>query len=51
MGACIEPGSLMIVSELMPKGNLESLLRNQSIQLSLLTRLNMMKDTALAMNW
>lgn len=51
MGACVEPGSLIIVTELMRKGNLETLLRNQVTHLSLLTRLKMMKDTALAMNW
>jgi hypothetical protein len=51
MGACMEPGSLMIVTELMEKGNLESLLGDQKVTLSLFTRMTMMRDVALAVNW
>lgn len=51
MGACVEPGSLMIVTELMEKGNLESLLRDTKTPLSLFKRMSMMRDVALAVNW
>jgi len=51
MGACTQPGHLMIVSEYMPKGNLEDMLQNPSIQLSLVMRIKMARDAALGMNW
>ena len=51
MGACTVPGNMMIVTEYMPKGDLESILRNSSVQLSLLTRMRMAKDAALGMTW
>lgn len=51
MGACIVPESMMIVTELMPKGNLETLLQDTKIQLGLLTRMKMIKDAALGMTW
>ena len=41
----------MIVTELMEKGNLESLLGDQKVTLSLFTRMTMMRDVALAVNW
>ena len=51
MGACFVPGSLMIVTELVPKGNLEDMLQNPNIQLSLSTRMKMSRDAALGMTW
>mmetsp|Transcript_16270 Transcript_16270/g.63424 ORF Transcript_16270/g.63424 Transcript_16270/m.63424 type:complete len:579 (+) Transcript_16270:111-1847(+) len=51
MGACTVPGSMMIVTELMPKGDLETLLQDHKIHLSLLTRIRMAKDAALGMTW
>lgn len=51
MGACTIPGSMMIVTELMPKGDLETILQDNSIYLSVLTRMKMAKDAALGMAW
>jgi len=50
MGACTVPGQLMIVTELM-KGDLESLLVDEQVQLSLLRRLKIAKDAALGILW
>jgi len=51
MGACNEPGSLAIVTEFMANGDLERLLRDKSVKLSLKQRLSMARDCALGMNW
>jgi len=51
MGACTEPGHMAIVTELMPKGNLETALRDEKLSLTLFSRLKMAKDTALGINW
>lgn len=51
MGACTIPGKCMIVTELLPKGDLEKLLRNHSIELSLTLRMQMAVDAALGMTW
>jgi serine/threonine protein kinase len=51
MGACTVPGKMMIVTELMPKGDLETILKDRSISLGLLTRMKMAKDAALGMTW
>mmetsp|Transcript_18128 Transcript_18128/g.51128 ORF Transcript_18128/g.51128 Transcript_18128/m.51128 type:complete len:540 (+) Transcript_18128:203-1822(+) len=51
MGACTELGSLAIVTELMPKGNLETLLHDMNHKLSLRLRLRMAQDCAAGMNW
>lgn len=51
MGACTKPRELAIVTELMPKGNLESLLRDKKASLSVRRRMLYAKDTALGMNW
>jgi len=50
MGACTVPGSMMIVTELMNR-DLEGLLQDQTVQLSLITRMRMAKDAALGMTW
>lgn len=51
MGACTEPDNLMIVTELMNRGDVHSILRNDDIQLSLLRKLEMARDIAQGMNW
>lgn len=48
MGASFNP--LMIVTDIM-EGDLEHLLLDHTIPLSLLTRLEMAKDAALGLNW
>jgi len=50
MGACTEPGNMMIITELMPHGNLESILQSGA-PLKLYTRLKMAKDAALGITW
>jgi len=51
MGACTKAGHLAIVTELMPKGSLESLLHDPKNNISLRQRLLMSKQVALGMNW
>lgn len=51
MGACTLPGNFFIVSEFMPKGDMERMLRDKNIQFSLYQRMKMAKDAALGMNW
>jgi serine/threonine protein kinase len=49
MGACLEPGKVMIVTELM-QNNVEELLRS-NIPLSLTDRMRMARDAARGMAW
>lgn len=51
MGACFEKGNMMIVSELVAKGDLEKLLRNHSIEMSLFMRIRMAIEAARGMVW
>eukprot|EP00019_Armaparvus_languidus_P006004 CAMPEP_0168607050 /NCGR_PEP_ID=MMETSP0420-20121227/16923_1 /TAXON_ID=498008 /ORGANISM="Pessonella sp." /LENGTH=538 /DNA_ID=CAMNT_0008646807 /DNA_START=56 /DNA_END=1672 /DNA_ORIENTATION=- len=51
MGACTEPGNCMIVTELVPKGDLEKMLHDPAVHLSLTLRMKMARDAALGMNW
>jgi serine/threonine protein kinase len=51
MGACTEPGNLMIITEMMPKGDVSSIIHNSNSKLSLLKKLHMAKDVAQGMNW
>jgi serine/threonine protein kinase len=51
MGACTIPGNFFIVSEYLPKGDLEKMLRDPNVHLSLYTRMKMARDAALGMNW
>lgn len=51
MGACTVPGNMMIITELMPKGDLETLLQDHKKELSLLLRMRMAKDAALGITW
>jgi len=50
MGACLAPGNLSMVVELMDKGSVYDRLHDEKIKLGLLTRLLFAKDTALGMN-
>lgn len=43
MGACTQPGNMFIVQEFLPKGDVETMLRDKSIQLSLYARMVMAK--------
>ena len=51
MGACTIPTKMMIVTELLPRGDLETMLYDPKVQLSLLQRMKMAKDAALGMTW
>jgi len=51
MGACTIPGHMAIVTELMKKGNLQQVLHDNSLSLTLYRRLKMAKDAALSINW
>ncbi len=51
MGACTQPGSMCIVTELMPKGDVETKLQDKNCQLGLLPRMKMARDAALGMAW
>lgn len=52
MGASLEPGNLMIVTELMPNGSIHDLLHSKEpVELSFKTRMKMAKQAALGMNW
>jgi serine/threonine protein kinase len=50
MGACTVPGKMMIVTELM-RGDLERLILEEQVNLSMLTRMKMARDAALGMLW
>lgn len=45
------PGKCMIVTELFPLGNLETMLHNKKISLNMVTRMKMARDAAYGMNW
>jgi serine/threonine protein kinase len=51
MGAVTIPGKLMIVTELVAKGNLETLLHDEKINLPLPLRMRMARDAALGVLW
>jgi len=50
MGACMEPGNLLIVTELMPRGSVYDLLHSPEI-LSFKLLMKFAKDAAMGMNW
>jgi len=50
MGACTVPGNMMIVTELM-RGDLERLILDDQVQLTLLERMKLARDAALGMLW
>jgi len=51
MGACTQPGNLVIVTELMPRGSVYDLLRDRNLKLSLKRKMLFAKDAALGVNW
>lgn len=51
MGASTEPGNLMIITEMMPKGSVYDLLHDKETQLSFKHRMKIAKQAALGMNW
>lgn len=51
MGASTKPPHMAIVTELMPKGNLQQILHDPNLHLSLYMRIKMAKDAALGINW
>lgn len=51
MGACTQPGNLLIVTELMPRGSVYDLLRDKRIKLSFKRKMLIAKDAALGVNW
>jgi serine/threonine protein kinase len=51
MGACTVSGNFFIVQEYLHKGDVEKMLRNPEVDLSLLIRMKWAKDAALGMNW
>lgn len=51
MGACTDPGNMAIVTEILPRGNGEQVLRDASLDLSLFKRLLMALDVAQGMAW
>jgi serine/threonine protein kinase len=51
MGACTEPGNLMIVTELMTSGSVYDLLHDKSVSLTFKRRMKIAKGAALGMNY
>jgi len=51
IGACVIPPNLCIVTEYMPGGNVAKLLHNRSVAIPWVTRLKMIKQVALGMNY
>eukprot|EP01100_Stratorugosa_tubuloviscum_P007725 TRINITY_DN318_c0_g2_i1.p1 TRINITY_DN318_c0_g2~~TRINITY_DN318_c0_g2_i1.p1 ORF type:complete len:558 (+),score=207.30 TRINITY_DN318_c0_g2_i1:44-1675(+) len=51
MGACTRSGHMALVTELMPKGNLDTILHDKKLSLSLCLRLKWAKHAALGLNW
>jgi serine/threonine-protein kinase CTR1 len=51
MGACTQPGNLLIVTELMPRGSVYDLLRDRGLKLSLKRKMLFAKDASLGVNW
>jgi serine/threonine protein kinase len=51
MGACTQPGKMVMVSELIKHGSVEQALHAPNADLSLSQRLKILQDTANAINW
>lgn len=51
MGACTDPGHMAIVTELLKGGNMEQVLRDPSMELSVYRRVLMALDVAQGMSW
>ena len=50
LGCCFEPGRVMIVTQYMPRGSLDALLKSDT-PLAFDERLRMAKDIALGLSW
>lgn len=48
---CFNLGRYAIVTEFVPRGNLENILLNKSIELSMCKRMQMARDVAQGVNW
>lgn len=46
LGACCEPEQYMVVTELIPMGDLDAILHSRKIHLSLFLRMKMARDAA-----
>ena len=44
IGACVEPGHVLVLSKLCPKGSLDDILQNDDIQLDLMFKISFMMD-------
>lgn len=51
MGASTTGDNLMLVTEFMPRGDLDHLLKDKSVELSFFQRIKMATDIAIAMTW
>jgi serine/threonine protein kinase len=51
MGACTEPGNLLIVTEMMVRGSVYDLLHNDQVKLSFAQKMKIAKDAAMGMTW
>lgn len=51
MGACFEKGNMMIVSELVARGDLEKMLRDKNFEMSLFLRIRLAIDAARGITW
>ncbi|KAL6060397.1 Serine/threonine-protein kinase edr1 [Balamuthia mandrillaris] len=51
MGACFEEESMMLVTEMMPRGSVEDLIYKKKFPLTFSQRIKIAKDCALGMNW
>jgi serine/threonine protein kinase len=50
MGACTTPGNMSVVTEFL-SGDVEHVLKKKDVDLSLYTRMRMLKELAQGMNW
>lgn len=51
MGACTQPGNLIIVTEFMERGSVYDLLHDKNEKLPFKLRMKWAKEAALGMNW
>jgi serine/threonine-protein kinase CTR1 len=51
LGACTAGGNLAIITELLPGDDLQKILKNPKLNLSLQQRLNFAKEAAMGINW
>lgn len=46
MGACTQPGNMSVITEFLPNGNVEDLLKRKDADISIFQRIKMLKDAA-----